>query len=150
MKNKKQHDPNPSGVVFLQRVADYKLDQAQALRKNMTPEERIFWERVRRNQVLGLPFRRQQPIAGFVVDFYCNTARCVVEIDGGIHDEPERKKEDVKRRKVFENRGLIEIRYTNQEVREDIDGVIERLKKALALIIASKGRKEANEEGVDR
>jgi very-short-patch-repair endonuclease len=124
-------DPNPSGVVFLQRVDDFKLEQARLLRREMTPAEKLFWERVRRNKILGLQFRRQQPIEGFIADFYCNAARYIVEIDGNVHEEPTRKKIDVLRRKVFESRGLSEIRFTNKEIMDDIDGVIKRLEDIL-------------------
>jgi len=97
----------------------------------MTPEERIFWEHVRGNKVLGLQFRRQQPIEGFIADFYCNKARCVVEIDGGIHDNPEQRKIDEHRKRVFESRGLIELRFTNKEIRNDMEGVMQRLVETL-------------------
>jgi len=79
---KKNHDSNPSGVVFLQRVDDYKITQARQLRTTMTPAEGLFWEHVRANRFMGLQFRRQQIIEGFIADFYCNKARCVVEVDG--------------------------------------------------------------------
>jgi cyclase len=129
---------------FLQRVSDYKLQQARNLRKSTTHEERLFWERVRGNRVMGLQFRRQQPVEGFITDFYCNQARCVVEIDGSVHDNPERKAMDERRRKVFESRGLTEIRFTNNEIRNDIHGVIERLKKRLELLLTSTPTKSSH------
>jgi|WetSurMetagenome_2_1015567.scaffolds.fasta_scaffold64066_1 very-short-patch-repair endonuclease len=124
-------DPNPSGVVFLQHVNDFKLEQARVLRKEMTPAERIFWERVRRNKILGLQFRRQQPIEGFIADFYCNAARCVIEIDGGVHEVLKQRKIDEHRRKVFESRGLAEIRFTNKDILDDIEKVIRNLEEFL-------------------
>jgi very-short-patch-repair endonuclease len=131
MKIQKLHDPNPSGIVFLQRVHGNKLEQARQLRTEMTPAERLFWEHARRNKILGLQFRRQQPIEGFIADFYCNAARCVVEIDGAVHEDSHQKKIDEHRRKVFESRGLSEIRFTNSEIMEDIGQVIKRLEKYL-------------------
>jgi very-short-patch-repair endonuclease len=138
MKNKQEKDPKPSGVIFLQRVGDHKIKQSRDLRKKMTPEERLFWERVRANRILGLHFRRQQIVEGFLVDFYCNKARCVVEIDGGIHNEPEQQEIDAHRRAVFESRGLTEIRFTNNEIHHEMDDVIERLKKTLKSLLTSK------------
>jgi very-short-patch-repair endonuclease len=137
MKNKQPHDPNPSGVVFLQKVNNYKLSQARALRKNMTPEERMFWERVRANRFMGLQFRRQQIVEGFIVDFYCNKARCVVEIDGGIHNNPKQKAIDQHRKAVFKSRGLTEIRFTNKQIQENISGVFEQLRKMIEPVVAA-------------
>ena len=54
------------------------------MRQNMTAAERMLWERLRRNQVGGLRFRRQQIIESFIADFYCHTARLVIEADGGV------------------------------------------------------------------
>jgi very-short-patch-repair endonuclease len=131
MQNKPNHDQNPSGVVFLQRVGTDKILRARELRKKMTPEERKFWECVRANRFMGLQFRRQQIIEGFFADFYCNKARCVVEIDGGGHDTSEQKKYDAHRRKVFENRGLTEIRFKNREIRDNLSGVMDHLGKMI-------------------
>jgi very-short-patch-repair endonuclease len=127
MQNKPNHDPNPSGVVFLQRVGTDKILRARELRKKMTLEECMFWECVRDNRFMGLQFRRQQIIEGFFADFYCNKARCVVEIDGGFHETYRQKKYDAHRRKVFENRGLTEIRFKNQEIRDNLSSVMDHL-----------------------
>src|SRR5579859_4806498 len=62
-----------------------KRDLARRLRQRMTPSERRLWEKLRANRLAGLPFRRQQIIDGFIVDFYCHTAGLVVEVDGAVH-----------------------------------------------------------------
>ncbi|MBN2035258.1 MAG: endonuclease domain-containing protein [Chitinispirillaceae bacterium] len=138
MNNTCRRNPNPSGVVLLQRIDGHKIQQARALRKKMTPQERIFWERIRANKILGLQFRRQQPIEGFIVDFYCNKARCVVEIDGSIHTTREQRQRDNLRRRVFENRGLTEMRFTNYEINHELDIVIARLEKTLTALLSKR------------
>ena len=62
------------------------MNTARMLRENMTPVEKLLWERLKGKQILGLRFRRQHPIFIFIVDFYCHEARLVVEIDGEIHE----------------------------------------------------------------
>jgi very-short-patch-repair endonuclease len=113
-----------SGIVLCQRISEGKLRQARALRRKMTPAEKVLWERVRRKQILDTKFRRQQIVDGFVADFYCHQAALVVEVDGSIHDSPEQKARDKHRRKVFEGRGLKEIRFRNEEVLGDIEQVV--------------------------
>lgn len=137
-KEKKSVKPKSSlssGVVNLQRVGKYKLRQARDLRQEMTPSEKKLWELVRRKQILGLKFRRQQVIDGFVADFYCHQAKLVIELDGGIHDIPEQQKRDDHRRNVFALRGLEEIRFKNKDIVENTDEVLrqinEKIKKRL-------------------
>lgn len=113
-----------SGVVHLQRINDRKLQQARILRKNMTIAEKKLWARLRRKQVLGIKFRRQQIIEGFIVDFFCNAAKLVIEIDGGIHETDEQQLKDEHRRNVFKLRGLKEIRFNNDEVLNSLNNVV--------------------------
>ena len=68
-----------------QKVTKEKQERAKELRRNMTPAEKILWHELRANK-LGVHFRRQQIIAGFIVDFYCHKAGLVIEVDGDIHD----------------------------------------------------------------
>ncbi len=118
-----------SGVVALQKINNSKLLQAQALRKNMTEAESALWECLRNRTLDGLKFRRQQIIEGFIVDFFCHEMKLVVEIDGEIHDTPEQKEIDELRKKVFESRGLKEIRFKNSDVLNDLPDVLATLRK---------------------
>ena len=93
-----------TGVVFRQRVNDGKVGFARRLRREMTPAERLMWEQLRDRRLAGLKFRRQQIIEGFIVDFYCDSARLVVEIDGGQHSEPQQHEDDERRARVFARR----------------------------------------------
>ena len=72
-------------IIPGQRVTKEKLQLAKELRREMTPAEKILWQEVRAKK-LGVHFRRQQIIAGFIVDFYCHKGVLVVEVDGDIHD----------------------------------------------------------------
>jgi very-short-patch-repair endonuclease len=97
----------------------------------MTEAEGVLWERLRRKSMLGVKFRRQQIIEGFIADFFCEAAKLVIEIDGGVHDLPDQKKIDEHRRKVFEARGLKELRFSNERVMSDINGVLQEIGKVL-------------------
>jgi very-short-patch-repair endonuclease len=115
-----------SGVVKSQQVSPAKLELARTFRRKMTRAETIVWERVRRCQ-LGVKIRRQQIIEGFIVDFYCEKAGLVIEVDGPVHTIPERVAIDVHREKVFAEKGLTELRFTNQQVYNDIDAVMSKI-----------------------
>jgi len=119
-----------SGVVKLQFLSDGKLRQARELRARMTPAEVVLWEQLRCKQ-LGVKFRRQQVIAGFIADFYCEAAKLIIEVDGSIHTTPERMKIDALRRDVFAARGLREIRFTNKQVQEETALVLEQIQVIL-------------------
>ena len=80
---------------------------------------------VRANQLDGWHFRRQQIIDGFSVDFYCHAAGLVVELDGGIHQQ--QVEYDTEREKVLVARGLRIVRFKNEEVRQDLKGVLIRI-----------------------
>jgi very-short-patch-repair endonuclease len=105
-----------SGVISLQYVKKGKKRQARMLRAHATPAEKILWELLRNRKVAGLKFRRQQIIDGFIADFFCEEARLVIELDGGIHDDPEQKKIDLHRENVFKMRGLSTLRIRNEMV----------------------------------
>ena len=113
------------GVVRGQHVAREKLERAQALRREMTPEERLIWGRLRRSQVDGLHFRRQQVIAGFIVDFYCATAGLVVEVDGTVHDT--QSDYDAERDEILAAHDIRILRVSNEDVHHDIDTVLTRI-----------------------
>ena len=105
-------------------------DRARQLRRKMTPAEEKLWQRIRRGQVDGAHFRRQHAVGPFIADFFCAKARLVVEIDGDIHVE--QTKYDAERTKwLNEQKGYQVIRFTNDEVHHNLDGVIERIRRAL-------------------
>jgi len=108
-----------------QHVDEDKLILAKQLRRNMTPAERILWERLRRNQLDGLHFRRQQVVFGFIADFYCHAAAIIVEMDGVVHDF--QIEADAERTIVLESHGLHVHRVRNEEVFQSLDEVLSRI-----------------------
>ena len=113
------------GIVTGQRVTADKLAAAKQLRSVSTTEERLLWDRLRSGRLHGIHFRRQQVIDGFVADFYCHSAGLVIEVDGPVHRR--QAEEDAYRDKVLSGRGLRVLRITNDEVRKDLDAVLQRI-----------------------
>lgn len=87
-----------------------------------------MWEELRANK-LGVHFRRQQVIQGFIVDFYCRKAGLVIEVDGDIHDL--QKEEDERREKVLSEMGLRIVRFGNDEVERELSAVVGRIRELL-------------------
>ncbi len=109
----------------------------RSLRKNSTPAEKLFWQVVRNRKVKGYKFNRQYPIVFeindvrrfFIADFYCHQLRLVIEIDGGIHEK--QKDYDKLRSEIINKLGLQVFRFSNIEVLNEIDVVIEKLEKII-------------------
>lgn len=124
---------NPSttlrtGIIPGQRVTKEKLERARELRRDMTPAEKILWQELRADK-LGAHFRRQQIIAGFIVDFYCHRAALVVEVDGDVHDL--QQEDDARREKALSELGLRTIRFRNDEVVRKLSAVVGKIKEQL-------------------
>ena len=113
-------------IIPGQRVSKEKLQRAKELRRDMTPAEKILWQELRGNK-LGVHFRRQQVIAGFIVDFYCHKAAMVVEVDGDVHDL--QKEDDARREKVLLQMGLRVVRFRNDEVIGNLSVVVKKIKE---------------------
>ena len=113
-------------IVTGQRVTKEKLQRAKELRREMTPAEKLLWQEVRAKK-LGVRFRRQQIIQGFIVDFYCHKAGLVIEVDGDIHDL--QKEEDERREKVLSALGLRVVRFGNDEVVRNLSAVVGKIKE---------------------
>jgi len=104
------------------------FQNAEILRKDMTIAEKKLWERLNKSQ-LGVRFKAQHPIDIFIADFYCHKFKLVVEIDGGIHET--QKEYDEGRTAELEKWGLTIIRFTNEEVMNNIEKVMEIIKSQL-------------------
>ncbi len=102
------------------------FQKAEELRKFPTHEEEIVWGYLSKNQ-LGLKFRRQHPIWNYIADFYCHSLKLVVEIDGGIHNREDVKINDSERQSHIESFGISVLRFTNDEVRRNMQMVINSL-----------------------
>jgi len=116
-------------IIPGQRVTKEKQERARELRREMTPAEKLLWEELRANR-LGVHFRRQQVIAGFIVDFYCHKAELIVEVDGDIHDL--QQEEDTRREKALRELGLKIVRFRNDEVVKDLSAVVEKIRRQIS------------------
>ena len=96
--------------------------RARELRQPQTPAERVLWGRLR-NRQLGPKFRRQHPIGHFIVDFYCAEAKLAIEIDGDSHAD--QVEYDAERTAWLAEQGTRVIRFTNRQVHQQIDAVLE-------------------------
>lgn len=103
------------------------LKRSRELRKQMTDTEIILWSKLRMKQPGGFQFLRQKPIGGYIVDFFCMKAKLVIEVDGGQHYEEDKKAYDISRDNKFKSLGLTVLRFTNTEINENIDGVVEKI-----------------------
>jgi very-short-patch-repair endonuclease len=113
-------------IIPGQKITKEKQQRARELRREMTPAEKILWEELRANK-LGVHFRRQQVIAGFIVDFYCHKSALVVEGDGDILDLQE--DEDERREKALTEMGLKIVRFKNDEVVRDVSALVRKIKE---------------------
>lgn len=101
-------------------------ERARNLRANMTDAEARLWNALRRDQLNGFSFRRQHPIGPYTVDFYCSKLRLAVEVDGGQHAELRKQSDDRRTAWLTEN-GITVVRYWNNEVLSNLDGVLSDL-----------------------
>jgi very-short-patch-repair endonuclease len=99
-------------------------NRARALRKQMTDTEIILWSKIRMKQLKGFQFNRQKPVGGYVADFFCMKAKLVIEVDGGQHFEEKALEYDESRSRKFKSLGLTVLRFTNVDIKENIDGVV--------------------------
>ena len=97
--------------------------RAKAMRREMTPAELKLWNAVRAHRLMGLGFRRQFPIAGYIVDFAFPSHRVVVELDGSGHGTAAQVEADRRRSEQIERDGWRVLRFWNDDVLRDIDGV---------------------------
>ena len=104
------------------------LEKARTLRNSMTKAERILWSKLRSKQIQGLKFRRQQPILNYIVDFYCDSLKIIIEVDGEIHFSPDVRGYDKKREIDLKNHGFEFLRFTNEEVELRVNEAVEKIK----------------------
>ena len=118
--------------------------KARALRSNMTKAEIILWSRIRSKKINGYKFRRQQPLLDYIVDFYCDELKLIIEVDGEIHSFPDRKNYDLKRDNLLKINGYHIIRLSNLEVETELNTTISKLK---SFIIANLSPSEGDHRG---
>jgi very-short-patch-repair endonuclease len=97
----------------------------------MTQAEILMWDKLKNKQFKGYKFRRQHPIHRFIVDFYCHELKLIIEIDGKYHDSEEQKNKDLNRTELLVFQGLREIRFTNEEIINNIGSVLKKLEEQI-------------------
>ena len=107
------------------------LTLARKLRKEQTDAEQLLWQLLRNRQFCGMKFRRQYPMAPYVLDFYCDEKRLGIELDGGQHNEPDKQQIDKKRTAFLERKGIKIIRFWNNEVLQETEAALEQLYNSL-------------------
>lgn len=107
-------------------------------RKNSTKEEDLLWQKLRGSK-LGIEFRRQHIIDGFILDFFNTQKGLAIEVDGGYHNQKEQREYDSMRQKLIEKYGITFLRFTNDEVESDIESVLNKIKNAAAPLSSWRG-----------
>jgi very-short-patch-repair endonuclease len=110
---------------------DHDRDRARDLRQRMNRAERDLWKGIR-NRLRRYKFRRQHPLGPYSADFYCATARLVVELDGITHED--RQEEDAERDRWMKEKRMEVLRIQNQEVYDDVGAVIDRIEAVCRLL----------------
>ena len=113
--------PKPDAVTY-HRAAD--------LRRSLTPPEARLWLRLKGGGLAGLKFRRQRPEGSYILDFYCAAARLAVEIDGGVHDQPDQIEHDRRRTAWLATQGIEVIRFRALSIRDNLEAVLIAIREA--------------------
>ena len=104
---------------------EFLLQKSKEMRNNMTKEERKLWYEFLKD--LPLTIKRQKIIDNYIVDFYCFEKRIIIEIDGGQHYTPDGKEKDLQRDDFLTKQGYIVLRYTDNEINNNFEGVCQDL-----------------------
>ncbi|MFZ2905956.1 MAG: endonuclease domain-containing protein [Cyclobacteriaceae bacterium] len=114
-------------LPFHQQANPKTFKNARFLKKVMTEAEKDLWYKLRGRAFKNFKFRRQHPVASYVVDFYCHSCKLVIEVDGRIHHVNDNQQYDEARTKELESLGLRVIRFANDEVQTDITRVLKKI-----------------------
>jgi type I restriction-modification system DNA methylase subunit len=133
--------PLPRGEGHYRGGFDFsgQLELARELRQRATPAEAFAWELLRDRRFLGLKFRRQHQIGDYVVDFYCDEQKLVVELDGAVHDPSERQQVDHKRDGYLKALGLAVLRVPNERLFEQTEETLKEIAQAITPSPAGRG-----------
>jgi very-short-patch-repair endonuclease len=113
------------------------------MRKQLTETELKLWNELRAHRLSGLQFRRQMPIAGYIVDFACPTHKLIVELDGSQHGDATHAEADNRRDAALGALGWTVLRFWNDDVLRDIDGVCQHIVTAAGLVAQDAARQAA-------
>ena len=107
----------------------YNKEYRRLLRHDMTPSERMLWKHISDKQLDGWRFRRQHGFGPYVLDFYCPVLKLCIEVDGEIHQRTDVFEKDTERTSFLGSNGIKVIRFTNDEIENDISDVLERIRR---------------------
>jgi len=114
---------------------DPKLKElARTLRNNSTKAEIKLWNYLRGKQLMGYDFHRQKPIDNYISDFFCNTLMLAIELDGYTHSFEEVFEKDEKKEQRLNEIGITVLRYRDEDVMNNVEGVLEDLNKCIKKI----------------
>ena len=113
-------------------VSPRQRSRAKQLRQTMTRAETLLWRYLKADRIDGLGFRRQAPIRNYIADFVCMSAKIVVELDGESYDFEERQNADQNRDAFFVSEGFQVLRFTNEQVMSNLEGVVETIRRTAA------------------
>jgi len=130
-----QEGEGEKGLPLHAGAEPHQFKYARELRREMTRAEKVLWEKLRARRFLNLKFRRQHPILEFIADFYCHELKLIVEADGKYHEENDAKYYDSERTKELIGYGYSVIRFSNEEIINEIDNVLRQLKEIVTRLI---------------
>jgi very-short-patch-repair endonuclease len=107
------------------------VDLCREQRKSPTEAELVLWKHLRNRNLGGYKFRRQHPIGGYILDFYCAEAKIGIELDGAVHQDLEQIKYDLQRSTALSELGVEVIRFWNSEVTGNCDNVLNQILKKI-------------------
>ncbi len=105
---------------------------SRKLRNNSTLGEILLWKKLRAGSIMNYTFNRQKPLGRYIVDFFCKPLNLVIEIDGSYHFEEEQKVKDKERQQILEEMGLKFLRFSEQQVRKDMDIVLKAIENYIS------------------
>ncbi|MGJ5065522.1 endonuclease domain-containing protein [Bradyrhizobium oligotrophicum] len=113
-------------------VSNRQRNRAKQLRQAMTRAETLLWRYIKADRIDGASFRRQVPFRNYIADFACFSAKPVIELDGESHDFTERQARDAERDAFFAAEGFEVLRFTNEQVTSNLEGVVAAIRQAIA------------------
>lgn len=113
-------------------------EKRRILRQEQTHCEKLMWMQLRNRQLYGYKFRRQYSVDACVIDFYCPQVKLAIELDGSIHENQQQKDYDIERQYYLENFRIHFIRIKNEEVINDIQSVLTRIKNVIETLEKNK------------
>ena len=119
------------GYSCYNHLMQEKYIKARKLRKNMTNQEKTLWYYLRKRFINNYRFRRQYPIGNYIVDFVCRKKNLIIELDGGQHNQNLIKDLDIVRTQYLESRGFKVIRFWNNDIDTNIEGVLNEIIRQL-------------------